>query len=127
MQGWAPAAAQTFDVTTYHYNNFRTGWNKHETVLTSSNVTSSTFGVVAQAPLDAQVDAQPLIVNNVVYVATENNTVYVIDAVTGAIIRSVNLGTPVPYNFYPAGCGNTSSTGVKSTPVIGLHCRAGGC
>ena len=114
--GLAPASAQV-NVTTYHYDNLRTGWNPNETVLTTSNVDSSTFGVVAQTSLDAQVDAQPLIVDGVVYVATENNTVYAIDAAAGTILNSVNLGMPVSFNN--GGCGNAkTSIGIKSTPVI---------
>jgi PQQ-like domain len=114
--GLAPASAQV-NVTTYHYDNLRTGWNPNETVLTTSNVNSSSFGVVAQTPLDAQVDAQPLVVDGVVYVATENNTVYAIDAVAGTILNSVNLGTPVFFTI--GGCGNrNTSVGIKSTPVI---------
>jgi PQQ-like domain len=114
--GLAPASAQ-INVTTYHYDNLRTGWNPNETVLTTSNVNSSSFGVVAQTPLDAQVDAQPLVVDGVAYVVTENNTVYAIDAVAGTILSSVNLGTPV--FFSKGGCGNANtSIGIKSTPVI---------
>jgi hypothetical protein len=114
--GLAPASAQV-NVTTYHYDNLRTGWNPNETVLTTSNVNSSSFGVVAQTQLDSQVDAQPLIVDGVVYVVTENNTVYAIDAVAGTILNSVKLGTPVFFNN--GACGNTNtSVGVKSTPVI---------
>ena len=114
--GLAPASAQV-NVTTYHYDNLRTGWNPNETVLTTSNVNSSSFGVVAQVPLDEQVDAQPLIVDGVVYVATENNTIYAIDAAAGTILNSVNLGTPV---FFSNGaCGNAGQhVGIKSTPVI---------
>ena len=71
-------------VTTYHYDSLRTGWNSSETTLTASNFPPN-FGVVATVPLDDQVDAQPLIVPNltiagrrhdVVYVATESNSVY---------------------------------------------------
>jgi hypothetical protein len=72
-------------------------------------------------------DAQPLVVSNqgitghtglfeVVYVVTENNTLYAIDASSGAILRSRNFGPAVPL---PLGCGNNSrSVGVNSTPVI---------
>jgi outer membrane protein assembly factor BamB len=114
--GLAPGSAQV-NVTTYHYDNLRTGWNPNETVLTINNVNSSSFGVVAQTQLDAQVDAQPLIVDGVAYVVTENNTVYAIDAVAGTILNSVNLGTPVLIKS--AGCGIGGTTiGIRSTPVI---------
>jgi hypothetical protein len=54
-----------FPVTTYHYNNSRTGWNSSETILTPANVNSTTFGVLKTVALDDQVDGQPLVVPNV--------------------------------------------------------------
>ncbi|MGB7330566.1 MAG: hypothetical protein WBD25_04200, partial [Terriglobales bacterium] len=85
------AVGQTV-VTTYHYDNYRTGWNQNESVLTPVKVGSSSFGLLQTVALDDQVDAQPLVVpgvvitagnyqgkHDVVYVATENNTVYAVD------------------------------------------------
>ena len=109
------------NVVTYHYDNLRTGWNSKETVLTTGNVNSSTFGVLAQVTLDDQVDAQPLVVNNTVYVATENNTVYAIDGATGAILNSNHLGPPVEQSTLPGQCTqNGSHVGIVSTPVINV-------
>ena len=74
--------------------------------------------------VDEQVDAQPLVVavsggNDQVFVATENNTVYRIDAVTGTILQSRNLGLPVPMSSLPGSCNNNSAVvGITSTPVI---------
>ena len=79
--------------------------------------------------LDDQVDAQPLVVpglatvggkatqgHDVVYVATENNTVYAIDSVTGAILAQRNLGAPVSL---PSNCNqNGPNVGIMGTPVI---------
>jgi hypothetical protein len=124
-----PAVAQQFGVFTYHYDNLRTGWNPSETTLTPANVGSSAFGVLAQVALDDQVDAQPLVVPNqqiiagpksgtyqVVYVATEGNTIYAINAANGDVLLSRNLGTPVPM---PLGCNlNGPNVGISSTPVI---------
>src|SRR3954470_3399934 len=104
------ATALARDITTYHYDNLRTGWNSKETVLTPDSVLngagSKTFKMIAAVALDEQVDAQPLIVpqqaiqgqgtHNVVYVATANNTLYALDATTGAILRQRNFGPPVP-------------------------------
>jgi hypothetical protein len=59
-----PAVAQRLVVTTYHYDNQRTGWNRNETKLTPANVGSTSFGVLAEVVLDDQVDAQPLVVPN---------------------------------------------------------------
>jgi len=113
-------------VTTYHYNNLRTGWNQNETVLNASKF-PTTFGLLANVAIDDQVDAQPLLVpseqiaggtHDVVYVVSESNTVYAIDAASGAILVQRNLGAPVPT---PLGCGNNGpNVGITSTPVIDL-------
>ncbi len=116
------------NVTTHHYDTLRTGWNNAETVLTPANVTPSKFGLITSVTVDEQVDAQPLVMlnraisgkgtHNVVYVATENNTVYAIDGNTGAILLSRHLAKPVPYS--DAGyCGfNSNVIGIGATPVI---------
>ena len=115
-------------VITYHYDSLRTGWNSNEGTLTPSNVKSS-FNLLQTVALDEQVDAQPLVVPNqtitggphpgtyeVVYVVTENNTVYAINAANGMILLTRTLGTPVPK---PLGCTNNSAVvGITSTPVI---------
>jgi hypothetical protein len=122
------ASAQT-SVTTYHYDNNRTGWNKNETVLTPANVASTSFGLLHTVPLDDQVDGQPLLVpgvnitagsnqgkHDVVYVVTEGNTVYAIDAESGTVLLNPNFGKPVRF---PLGCSNNGpNVGINSTPVI---------
>ena len=122
------AVSQTA-LTTYHYDNNRTGWNQNETMLTPANVGSPSFGLLQTVALDDQVDAQPLVVpgvqitagkyqglHDVVYVATENNTVYAIDVHSGTVLLHPNLGTPVPM---PLGCNNNGpNVGINSTPVI---------
>ena len=119
------AQAQT-SVTTYHDDAQRTGWNPTESVLTPSTLTTTTFGLIASVSLDDQVDAQPLVVANqviagqgthtVVYVATENNTVYAIDSSTGNVLKTTNLGVPVRT---PLGCHNNGpNVGITSTPAI---------
>jgi hypothetical protein len=124
------AGSQTA-VTTYHYDNNRTGWNSHESTLTPSKVNSSAFGLLKTVFLDDQVDAQPLVVpgvlitegkeqglHDVVYVATEGNTVYAIDAHSGRVLLSPNFGRPV---HAPLGCNNNGpNVGINSTPVIDL-------
>jgi hypothetical protein len=126
--GVVSSSAQ-ISVTTYHYDNYRTGWNSQETVLTPGNVSSYSFGLLTTVSLDDQVDAQPLVVPNVTitagkyagrhdvaYVATESNTVYAIDVHTGAVLLNPNFGPPVPR---PLGCSNNGpNVGINSTPVI---------
>jgi len=124
------ASGQTA-IWTYHYDNNRTGWNSRETVLTPANVNNSSFGLLKTIALDDQVDAQPLYVPNVlitggshqgnhdvVYVATEGNTVYAVDAHSGTVLLQPNFGAPVGY---PLGCNNNGpNVGINSTPVIDL-------
>ena len=117
------SAPLTGKVITHLYNNQRTGWNSNEPALNTTNVANS-FGLLNSVAVDEQVDAQPLVVtpssgDDQVFVATENNTVYRIDAATGAILQSRNLGTPVPMSSLPGGCSNNSAVvGITSTPVI---------
>ena len=116
-----------FQVTTYHYDNLRTGWNRSEKNFTASKFPKQ-FGVVATVRLDDQVDAQPLIVPNltiagklhdVVYVATESNSIYAIDASSGQILVQTNLGPPAPEQL---GCGNNGpNLGILGTPVIDVN------
>ena len=95
-----------------------------EQTLTASHFPSN-FGLLQNVAIDDQVDAQPLLmpaqqiaggVHDVVYVFSESNTVYAIDADTGAVLVERNLGPPVPT---PLGCGNNGpNVGIASTPVI---------
>jgi PQQ enzyme repeat len=130
LAGSFPAAAQV-SVTTYHNDNFRTGWNSKEPALTPMAVHSTSFGVLQTVALDDQVEAQPLVVpgvritagafkglHNVVYVATDNNTIYAIDTTSGEVLLSPNFGPPV---VRPLGCHfYNPDVGITSTPVIDL-------
>ncbi|MGB2604465.1 MAG: hypothetical protein WBC78_12780 [Candidatus Sulfotelmatobacter sp.] len=127
----ALTAAAQVAVTTYHYDNYRTGWNSSETLLTPANVASASFGLLYTVTLDDQVDAQPLFVPNVnitagshpgkynvLYVVTGNDTVYAIGTGAGNVLLKQSLGTPVRW---PLGCRqNGPNVGITSTPVIDL-------
>lgn len=123
-----PVTACAANITTYHNDNLRTGWNQAESVLTAATVASPSFGLLTQVAVDEQVDAQPLFVagqaiaggtHDVVYVATENNTIYAIDAYSHGILASHNFGAPVPMSALPGNCNNNSdNVGINSTPVI---------
>ena len=76
-------------VVTYQYNNSRIGANTQETILTQANVNVATFGKKFSYAIDGFVYGQPLYVpnltiggnvHNVVFVVTENNSIYAFDA-----------------------------------------------
>jgi hypothetical protein len=116
------------DVVTYHYDVRRTGWNPDEVTLSPKTVSPTTFGLLKTVPLDDQVDAEPLLVrdveidhhrHDVVYVVTESDSVYAIDAESGAVLKKVSLGTPVPR---PLNCENNGdAVGINGTPTIDVR------
>jgi hypothetical protein len=130
-----PAARAQVDVLTYHNDLGRTGQNLLETTLTPANVGPTTFGRLYTRPVDGYVYAQPLYVSgltipglgthDVVYVATENDTVYAFDA-TGTPRRALwRRRLIVPHtggravNSSEVGCNDlVPKIGVTSTPVI---------
>ncbi len=77
-------------VLTSQYDNARTGANLKETILTPQNVNSKQFGKVFTLPVDGDIYAQPLYVpnveipsqgkHNVLFVATEHDSIYAFDA-----------------------------------------------
>lgn len=85
----APPGFSQISVTTYHNDTFRSGQNTRETALTPTVVSVSTFGKLFSQPVDGQIYGQPLVLYNlqiagegahtVVYVATENDSVFAFD------------------------------------------------
>ena len=118
-------------VTTYHYNNARTGATLNETILNTSNVNTNTFGKLFSLFVDGQIYAQPLYVpkvaiprqgvHNVLYVATEHNSVYAFDADSQeAPLWQVSLGPSMPATACCALRDLLPEIGITSTPVIDL-------
>jgi hypothetical protein len=125
-----PAVASSVNVLTYHNDVGRTGQNTSETILTTSNVKSSTFGKLGFLTVTGLVDAEPLYVSklsingvshNVVYVATEHDLVYAFDADTFAQLWQVSVVGANETSSDNRGCDQvTPEIGVTSTPVIDL-------
>ena len=124
------AITQGSDVVTYKNDAGRTGQNLTETKLTLANVNSTSFGKLRFLSTDGKVDAQPLYLSalningtkhNVVFVATENDSVYAFDADSGAQLWTVSLvpaGETVN-DEPPSSCDQVTPTiGITSTPVI---------
>src|SRR5262249_19591856 len=59
--------------------------------------------------------AEPLVIDGKVIVATENDSIYALDAQTGQVKWHVNEGHPVPLSDLP--CGNINPLGITGTPV----------
>ena len=74
---------------------------------------------VWDAALDSDLYAQPLIVGGHVIAATEGNSVYAFDALSGAQVWRVQLGTPVNGGALP--CGDIDPSGITGTPVADTH------
>lgn len=117
------------NVLTWHNDNARTGLNPAETILTPANVKSATFGQLFQVKVDGKVDAQPLYLSsayisgkgthNVVYVATEHDSVYAFDADNGTVLWQVSLLKAGETTSDARGCNQvTPEIGVTATPVI---------
>ena len=119
----------TIDVVTYHNDVARTGQNLNETLLTPSTVNSTNFGKIRILATDGKVDAQPLFlssvvvpavgVRDIVYVATEHDSVYAFDAASGAQLWRTSLLGAGETTSDTRGCSQvTPEIGITSTPVI---------
>jgi outer membrane protein assembly factor BamB len=122
-----PAGAQ--DVLTWHNDNARTGQNLTEKILTLQNVNAKTFGKLFVLHLDGKVDAEPLYVErlevqnqgfrNVLFVATEHDSVYAFDADSGKQFWQVRTLAREESPSDDRGCSQvTPEIGITSTPVI---------
>lgn len=119
----APISAGT-PVLMRHNDLAGDGANLKETMLTPTNVNKANFGRKYALPVDGQIYAQPLYMpgltvrgatHNVVFAATQNDSVYAFDSDSGSQLWKVSLGTPVSNND-PEGV--QPQLGILSTPVI---------
>ncbi|WP_162601498.1 chitobiase/beta-hexosaminidase C-terminal domain-containing protein [Occallatibacter savannae] len=127
---------------TWRYDLAHAGQNTNETALIPTNINGTSFGKLFSVPVDSTVYAQPLympglkmsdgLVHNVLFVATENDSVYAFDAdsnlgANNKPIWQISLLTPahgassgataVPYA--DTGSADVAPTvGVTGTPAI---------
>jgi hypothetical protein len=133
----APVVISTWPGTlTHHVDTYRTGLNSTEAALTTGNVNKTQFGKLFRYPVDAQIYAEPLwvpnvtingIAHNVVYVTTENDSVYAFDADNGtanpnplwhtSFINGTTV-TAIPKDLVEVGLDLSPLVGTTSTPVI---------
>ncbi len=126
-----PVVQPVTGMLTYHNDNSRTGLNANETTLTPANVNAATFGKLFWYGVDGQVYAQPLYAANVsmpqgtmnvVYVATEHDSVYAFDASgkTKGALWKVSFLRPGVTTVPQADVNSTifPEIGITSTPVI---------
>lgn len=120
------------NVLSYHDDVASTGQNLNETTLTPANVNVTDFGKQFSTGLDGQVYAQPLYVSgvnvtggthqgthNVVYVATEHDSLYAIDGDTGTILWQDSFLVPEP--ALAAGGQNVVVTTVPASDVLSTN------
>jgi hypothetical protein len=130
----AATTGSALDILTYQYENMRMGQDTSEMALTTTNVNVNSFGKLGEFPVDGLVDAQPLLVSNLVipnvgiknvlYAVTENDSVYAFDADS-----ITSTGGTTLWQVTALGTGETPSDsrdcsqvqpkiGITSTPVI---------
>jgi outer membrane protein assembly factor BamB len=126
----AASVTRATDVVTYHNDNFRTGQNLVETILTPSNVNSKKFAKLFTISVDGVIDAQPLYlssisipgqgIHNVLYVVTENDSVYAFDADTGTRLWHVSVlaSGEKPSDIISSCVQIAPEIGITATPVI---------
>ena len=117
------------DVLTWHNDNARDGQINSEAILSPANVNSGKFGLLANVLVDGKVDAQPLYVSalsvsgkgthNVLFIATEHDSIYAVDADAGTILWQKSLLGANETTSDARNCGQvTPEIGITATPAI---------
>ncbi len=131
--GSATVAVTDLDgVYTFHNDTARTGQNLHEYALTPASLTSGGFGKRWSCAVDGDVFAQPLYVanlsigggvHNVLFIVTQNNSVYAFDA-DDSTCKSYWTFSAMPAGAHPVsytdlgGCNDIATIGITGSPVI---------
>ena len=131
-----PVPVAGTDLTTYPNDIARTGQNTSDTTLMPANVTSQTFGPRRNLMVDGKVDAEPLYLSqlavaggvyNVVFIATEHDSVYAFDSDTGTQLWTVSLPGAGETTSDNRGCDQVApEIGITSKPVIDRAARPHG-
>ena len=118
-----PVVPETFpaDVTQHHRHDSRDGLYL-DPLFTQAAAANLTRDLSFNGTIVGNVYAQPLYIDltpngPTVFVVTESNNVYALNATTGAIIWQRNVGTP------SSGMGNIAPLGITGTPVIDIASR----
>ncbi len=125
-------AAEGPNVLTWHNDNARTGQMLNEKLLAPNNVNFKTFGKLLTIPVDGKVDAEPLYASrveipghstkDVLFIVTEHDSVYAVDAKTGERVWHAELLAAGETPADTRGCEQISpEIGITSTPVIDRH------
>ncbi len=119
--------AQT-DVLTWHNDAARTGQDLTETILTPGKVNAASFGLLANVLVDGKVDAEPLYASalligskrhNVLFIATEHDSLYAVDADSGAVLWQKSLLLAGETTSDARNCDQvTPEIGITATPAI---------
>lgn len=113
---WGPSRASA-DVLTNDVAASRNAWDSSEPNLTPAAVTSGTFGQSFATKLQGAIMGQPVIVGGVLVATTEDDRIYGLDPITGAIKWTRHVGTGVS-ELDQYGCGDLPESGITSTPVV---------
>src|SRR4029077_15406729 len=105
----SPIAHATTDWTTFMGDQARSGIGPALPPTTNAHRTWT-------AAVDGDVYGAPLVAGSAGIATTEQDSVYSLDAATGAVRWRTHLGTPVPLASLE--CGDIVPNGVTSTPVI---------
>ncbi len=127
--------APVVSVLTYHNDNGRTGANTNETLLTPATLNTNNFGQLIKYTVDGYLFAQPLYVanvtipgqgtHNVVYAATEHDSIYAFDAdnnagANGGLLWHTNLGVAPLSNNGEFGGRYHNGVYIDLTPEVGI-------
>ncbi|MBV8804100.1 MAG: PQQ-binding-like beta-propeller repeat protein, partial [Sinobacteraceae bacterium] len=131
----ASAVAAVTDLSgiyTFHNDLARTGQNLQEYALTPANVSGGQFGLRWTCPVDGDIQGQPLYAanfaigggtHNVLFVTTEHDSIYAIDAdspscVTYWHVSVLTAGARTATYTDLGGCNDVPEMGITGSPVM---------